>query len=77
MPDKLQRPTGIPDNFDTCPNEPEDMDGFHILSMLKLDDATRDIPVLTYTTEFDATEEDEQAIVEALDRVLTERFNQE
>src|SRR5205809_690521 len=31
----------------------DDMDGFQVLSMLKLDDETRDIPVLTYTTEYD------------------------
>ena len=31
----------------------EDADGFRVLSMLKLDDETRDIPVLTYTTEFE------------------------
>ena len=29
----------------------EDLDGFQLLTMLKLDDMTRDIPVLTYTTE--------------------------
>jgi PleD family two-component response regulator len=34
----------------------EDLDGFHVLSMLKLDDSTRDIPVLTYTTEYETTE---------------------
>ena len=31
----------------------EDPVGFHVMSMLKLDDATRDIPVLTYTTEYE------------------------
>jgi CheY-like chemotaxis protein len=29
----------------------EDMHGFQVLSMLKLDEDTKDIPVLTYTTE--------------------------
>ena len=29
----------------------EELDGFQLLTMLKLDDETRDIPVLTYTTE--------------------------
>ena len=29
----------------------DDMDGFQVLSMLKLDDETRGIPVLTYTNE--------------------------
>jgi CheY-like chemotaxis protein len=31
----------------------EDLDGFQVLSMLKLDDETRGIPVLTYTTEYE------------------------
>lgn len=31
----------------------EDMDGFQVLSMLKLDEETAKIPVLTYTTEFE------------------------
>ena len=31
----------------------EDPEGFHVLSMLKLDDETRRIPVLTYTTEYE------------------------
>jgi PleD family two-component response regulator len=38
----------------------DDMDGFHVLSMLKLDDATRDIPVLTYTAEGDGQETEEE-----------------
>jgi CheY-like chemotaxis protein len=39
----------------------DDLDGFQVLSMLKLDQDTRNIPVLTYTTEYDAdgTEEEE------------------
>jgi CheY-like chemotaxis protein len=40
----------------------EDGDGFQVLSMLKLDAATRDIPVLTYTTE--ETEESEEEVAE-------------
>src|ERR1700751_2525883 len=31
----------------------DDIDGFQVLSMLKLDAETRDIPVLTYTTEYE------------------------
>jgi CheY-like chemotaxis protein len=31
----------------------DDADGFQVLSMLKLDEATRGIPVLTYTTEYE------------------------
>jgi CheY-like chemotaxis protein len=38
----------------------EDADGFQVLSMLKLDDQTREIPVLTYTTEYDGEEEEEE-----------------
>jgi PleD family two-component response regulator len=37
-----------------------DMDGFQVLSMLKLDEDTRDIPVLTYTTEYDGFESEEE-----------------
>lgn len=38
----------------------EGADGFQVLSMLKLDDETRDIPVLTYTTEYDGTESEDE-----------------
>src|SRR3954467_370590 len=38
----------------------DDPDGFQVLSMLKLDDETRAIPVLTYTTEYDAEESTEE-----------------
>ena len=38
----------------------EEADGFQVLSMLKLDDETRDIPVLTYTTEYDCQDSDEE-----------------
>jgi PleD family two-component response regulator len=31
----------------------EDLDGFRVLSMLKLDEETRAIPILTYTTEYE------------------------
>jgi CheY-like chemotaxis protein len=31
----------------------EDTDGFRVLSMLKLDPETREIPILTYTTEYE------------------------
>jgi CheY-like chemotaxis protein len=36
----------------------EDHDGFQVLSMLKLDEETRRIPVLTYTTEYEGQEMD-------------------
>ena len=38
----------------------DDVDGFQVLSMLKLDEATRRIPILTYTTEFEASADAEQ-----------------
>ena len=38
----------------------EDRDGFQVLSMLKLDDETRRIPVLTYTTEYEGQETDDE-----------------
>lgn len=34
----------------------DDAAGFHVLSMLKLDDETRGIPLVTFTTEFDGGE---------------------
>src|SRR5688500_17735760 len=36
----------------------EEVDAFQLLTMLKLDAATRDIPVLTYTTEFEGEDFD-------------------
>ena len=38
----------------------DDLGGMHVLSMLKLDAATRDIPVLTYTTSREDEEPDEE-----------------
>ena len=38
----------------------EDMHGFQVLSMLKLDQDTREIPVLTYTTEYEGQGQDEE-----------------
>ena len=35
-------------------------EGFQVLSMLGLDEATRDIPILTYSTDFDRQESDEE-----------------
>jgi CheY-like chemotaxis protein len=42
------------------------LDGFHVLSMLKLDEETRDIPLLTYATACDSPdmEEDPQEPLE-------------
>jgi CheY-like chemotaxis protein len=39
----------------------DDADGFQVLSMLKLDEATRGIPVLTYTTEYDGQDSEDEA----------------
>ncbi len=39
----------------------EDMDGVQVLSMLKLDEDTRHIPVLTYTTEYEGGDVEEEA----------------
>ncbi len=36
----------------------EDLEGFQVLSMLKLDDETFRIPVLTYTTEYEGQDVD-------------------
>ncbi len=36
----------------------ESLEGFHLLTMLKLDDETRDIPVLTYTTDYEGQDFD-------------------
>src|SRR6476646_1898793 len=38
----------------------DDAEGFQVLSMLKLDDDTRAIPVLTYTTDQDGQESEEE-----------------
>jgi PleD family two-component response regulator len=38
----------------------EDLDGFQVLSMLKLDTETREIPVLTYTTEYEGQDAEEE-----------------
>ena len=38
----------------------EDPDGFQVLSMLKLDDETCRIPVLTYTTEYEGQETEDE-----------------
>ncbi len=37
----------------------EDLEGFQVLSMLKLDDDTLRIPVLTYTTEYEGQDSDD------------------
>ncbi len=42
----------------------DDLDGFQLLSMLKLDPQTRQIPVVTYTTDFDDDEEDGETFID-------------
>ncbi len=42
----------------------DDTDGFQVLTMLKLDEGTRDIPVLTYATEYDSQEQEEETPAE-------------
>jgi CheY-like chemotaxis protein len=37
----------------------DETDGFHLLSMLKLDEETRHIPLVTYTNELSGEEQDE------------------
>ena len=49
--------------------ELDDPAGFQVLSMLKLDDDTRAIPVLTYTTENEGDEQDEE-VSEAADEPI-------
>ena len=39
----------------------EEMDGFQILSMLKIDEETRAIPVLTYTTSYDNADQEAES----------------
>src|SRR5947199_6806893 len=38
----------------------EDLEGFQVLSMLKLDEETRGIPILTYTTEYEGQDAEEE-----------------
>jgi PleD family two-component response regulator len=40
----------------------DEMDGFHVLSMLKIDEATRGIPVLTYTAEREGSDNEEESL---------------
>jgi len=44
----------------------EELDGFQLLTMLKLDADTRDIPILTYTTEYEG-QDSESAISQIAD----------
>jgi len=57
----------------------DDVDGFQVLSMLKLDEETRGIPVLTYTTEYEGEGEDEGEVdgpePEIFARAIVPRMN--
>jgi PleD family two-component response regulator len=48
----------------------EDADGFQVLSMLKLDEETRTIPVLTYTTEGANEDADDETAEEPSDAAI-------
>ena len=48
----------------------EDVAGFQVLSMLKLDDETRGIPVVTYTTEYEGQISDEEEPTERTDTAI-------
>jgi CheY-like chemotaxis protein len=39
----------------------DDMEVFQVLSMLKLDDETRNIPIVTYTVDYEGQDQDEEA----------------
>ena len=48
----------IPPNLVILCTRIDELDGFQLLTMLKLDDGTRDIPILTYTTEYEGQDFD-------------------
>jgi CheY-like chemotaxis protein len=53
----------------------DSLDGFQVLSMLKLDEKTREIPVLTYTTEYEGQDSEKDATeVMEQDDVFAPRF---
>ena len=51
----------------------EDVDAFHVLSMLKMDEETRRIPVLTYTTEYEGQDVDGQLAHPVDDEIFAAR----
>ena len=48
----------------------DDEEGFQVLSMLKLDADTRRIPVLTYTSEFEGQDADEEPSEQSADDIF-------
>jgi len=56
----IRRDRVLPERLEKSLNRIEELDGFQLLTMLKLDPETSDIPVLTYTTEYEGQEQDEE-----------------
>jgi PleD family two-component response regulator len=52
----------------------EEEDGFQVLSMLKLDHDTSRIPVLTYTTEFEGQEMEEEVSASELEMFVASKL---
>jgi PleD family two-component response regulator len=52
----------------------EECDGFQVLSMLKLDPETSRIPVLTYTTEFEGQEMEEEVSASELEMFVASKL---
>lgn len=51
----------------------DDPEGFQVLSMLKIDAETREIPILTYTTEYEGQEAEEDMLETAEPEMFTPR----
>src|SRR5713101_2685046 len=49
----------------------EDLDGFQVLSMLKLDEETRAIPILTYTTEYEGQNSEDEVVEPSENQMFT------
>jgi CheY-like chemotaxis protein len=49
----------------------DNLESFQVLSMLKLDDETREIPVLTYTTALDGQQDEEEEAEDAEVSIFT------
>jgi CheY-like chemotaxis protein len=52
----------------------EEHDGFQVLSMLKLDHETSRIPVLTYTTEFEGQDMEEEVSASELEMFVASKL---
>jgi CheY-like chemotaxis protein len=51
----------------------DDLNGFQVLSMLKLDAETREIPVLTYTTEYEGQDTEEESTETSESQIFSAR----